>query len=122
LSRSTLGNWEKIEKTPVLEWDSDDLGHLFLAFLDHHGIDSQELERSVCNEMAEGEVFYEAWSKCVDWDRFNAEVEERQAQKLEELREEEPDHPLVLEHHADYGTPQPPRCPLTLELPLEISL
>jgi hypothetical protein len=92
----------------VTEWDHNELCTLLGALLS----DFQKRAHS-CNDfgwtvfegVTDGDGLYNEWSNAVDWEKYDARVQELRDEKLAELRENDP----------DYVEP-PYRCPFTLDL------
>ena len=95
-----LGTW--LVK-PLAEWDHNELGTLLRAILGEH--DNDDFRDAVMWRVLDGDGCYQEWSDAVDWPKFEAKVADLRADKLAELREEDP----------DYVAPEP-RCSLTLDL------
>lgn len=87
------------------DWDHNELGTLLLACLSIAGFPPREIEREVIDHLYEGNDFYDAFDKAVDWRKLEAKREELRADKVAELQEQDPSY-----------TPPEPRCEYTLDL------
>lgn len=96
---NTLARW--IEKD-LDDWDHNEMCALVEAVV-KEGDKYDEFDWSVYERVAEDS--YEYWSDCVQWDKVEADIAEARANKLEELRKDDPDY-----------VPIEPRCPVTIEM------
>jgi hypothetical protein len=88
------------------EWDHNELCTLLMAVVgDEEDDNGDDLEWSIYHSLTDGDGFYQAWSDAVDWAKYAEKVAEARAEKLEAIREEQPDFVL----------PEL-RCPFTLDL------
>jgi len=92
-----LGDW--LAK-PVSQWDHNELGTLLIACVGDANEDLQVYYRAV-----DCDGFYHELCESYDYAKVKEKTEELRAEKLEELRKDEP----------DYVAPEP-RCPFTLDL------
>lgn len=107
---NSLAEW--LEK-PVSEWDWNELGSLLRAVMTMRAdADSEDPEWTIYEGMSEGCDFHTAWSNAVDWAKVAELCADARADKLEALRESDPETAAILagESEAHY------RCPLTLDL------
>jgi hypothetical protein len=86
-----LADWLR---KPVTEWDHNELGTLLIASLpfDERG-EWRDFEWRVFEIVIDDEAIYNAWSNAVDWSAVEKAIAEWRADKLEELRAENPDLP-----------------------------
>lgn len=82
---------------PLSTWDHNEIGTLLVAMAGN--IDED------CSLFYQVESLYEEWSEGVDWESFEEQVKEKREEKLEAIREIDP----------EYTIPEP-RCPLTIEM------
>lgn len=71
---------------PLEDWDHNHLATLLASRMADAIAADSELEKwefSIFEDMAESEIFYTAWSDCVDWPAVTAKALEKQAEKLE---------------------------------------
>jgi hypothetical protein len=95
-----------IPRKPLEDWDHNELGTLLIAVmtLRANGDDSgDEIGWAIYYPMAEGD--YEYLDKAINWTALYADIKERQADKLEELRADDPDYVAPL-----------PRCTDTVDM------
>lgn len=95
-----------IPRKPVEDWDHNELGTLLLAVMALRVEDDRSetgLDWAIYYPMAECD--YEYLDKVVDWAALYADIKERQADKLEELRADDPDYVAPL-----------PRCSETVDM------
>jgi hypothetical protein len=100
---NTLSSWLAKD---VTDWDHNELCTLLIALLD--GFEAQEGERldwAVYNVVCDGDGVYSEWSNAVDWAKYDAKVQELRDEKVEELREDDPDF-----------VPPPVRCDGTIDM------
>lgn len=95
----------------VTDWDHNELGTLLIALLSDYGDEHGEtLDWDVYYRCVDGDGFYHEYSEATDWKRFEELVSDKRAEKLEELRLDDPEHPLCV-------MPEPPyRCPNTIDM------
>lgn len=99
---------------PVEDWTPSALGSLVEAMLPAVGVDYEDgdLERAVSHVMAEGDGLGQALREGLDYEKIKADIAAKRDEKLADLRDEDPDHPL-----CQPPTDLPPwRCPNTLDL------
>jgi hypothetical protein len=92
--RNELAEW--LAK-PIEDWDHNELGTLLIAVMVLRDIDTRDLEWRIYESLADGcsdgsDGFFQAWSDCVDWEKFDAKMTEHRADLLEDLKAEEPDY------------------------------
>lgn len=73
---------------PLEDWDHNELHSLLITTMTLLDFD----EEGFLYYMLEGETFYHAWSDAMDWDKWEAKVQEKRDEILEELRAEEHDY------------------------------
>jgi hypothetical protein len=95
---------EWLEK-PLCAWDHNELETLLLATLEREAGDDAEhdIEWAIYNDWPDSG--YSEWSECVDWPRFEKEVQELRDEKAEQFAADNPDMPAP-----------PYRCTETLDL------
>lgn len=101
---NALGAW--LSK-PLGAWDHNELGTLLIAVLEMQG--TKDLNLPLFERVADDCGFEQAWETAVDWAKFEDLRTEARADKVAELREEDP--AAFAEYEAT-----PYRCPYTLDL------
>lgn len=109
-----LNDW--LEK-PLCNWDHNELGTLLIAVMALRGspdaLRDYQWEWYLCEGMSESSVFYKAWSDAVDWQKVGELCAYERAEKLDALRDTDPDTYALLTNDADSVHY---RCPLTPDL------
>lgn len=85
---------------PLSTWDCNEIGTLLEAMVGDLNKDL-DLYYRVCD--CDG--LYHEWSDGIDWNKFDKLVQEKRDEKLEAIKQDDP----------DYIAPEP-RCPLTIEM------
>lgn len=86
---------------PLMEWDHNELGTLLEAVTDY----GDDGDWHVFEAATDCDGLHHEWVGAVDWNRFAEAVQVARDDKLEAIREQDPDY-----------TPPPARCPMTLDL------
>lgn len=106
-----LESW--LEK-PLDEWDHNEVSTLLIAAMELNGADSDELDSELYAATLGDEGGYTAWSQSVDWPRYERDLADARADKLDELRDEDPERWNELSGADALAFPL--RCPETLDL------
>lgn len=88
---------------PIKTWDHNEIGTLLECAINQQC--GEDWEWSVYYGMVEGEDIFNAVQEGMNWPKFNEKLAEMRDEKLEALREEDPEF-----------VPTPPRCEHTIDM------
>ncbi len=98
---------------PLDKWDWNELGSLLRAVMTMRAdADSEDPEWTIYEGMSEGDEFHTAWSNAVNWKKVAELCADARADKLEALRESDPETAAILAGESEEHY----RCPLTRDL------
>lgn len=101
-------------RKPLRDWDHNELGTLLVAALHGAGADFRQMDSELMDTDYLYEDAYRAWESAVNWTAFEAARDDARADKLNALRDTDPDRAAQIAPDPE-GVPCV-RCPNTLDL------